>query len=131
MPYEWKDTAPDDTGAVSYQLRLWPYQSLPPKGFVWFIGLTAGFMALPVVAMLGTSVLWGLLPFGLMAIGGASGSTASGLKLTTVAVVVAAVVSALRGQPDTQIFGRRLAASLVYRAMAIIAVFMIDRKSVV
>ncbi|QIR85598.1 DUF2244 domain-containing protein [Paracoccus sp. AK26] len=70
MPYEWKDTAPDDTGAVSYQLRLWPYQSLPPKGFVWFIGLTAGFMALPVVAMLGTAVLWGLLPFVLLVIGG-------------------------------------------------------------
>jgi uncharacterized membrane protein len=70
MPYEWKDAAPDDTGAVSYQLRLWPYQSLPPKGFVWFIGLTAGFMALPVVAMLGTAVLWGLLPFVLLVIGG-------------------------------------------------------------
>ncbi|GHG26787.1 DUF2244 domain-containing protein [Paracoccus aerius] len=70
MPYEWKDTAPDDTGAVSYQLRLWPYQSLPPKGFVWFIGLTAGFMALPVVATLGTAVLWGLLPFVLLVIGG-------------------------------------------------------------
>ncbi|MFC3169895.1 DUF2244 domain-containing protein [Paracoccus fontiphilus] len=70
MPYEWNDTAPDHTGAVSYRLRLWPYQSLPRKGFVWFIGLTAGFMALPVVAMLGTSVLWGLLPFVLLVIGG-------------------------------------------------------------
>lgn len=70
MPYEWQDTAPDHPGAVSYRLRAWPYQSLPRHGFVWFIGLTAGFMALPVVAMLGTSVLWGLLPFGLLAIGG-------------------------------------------------------------
>lgn len=70
MPYEWQDTAPDDSGAVSYRLRLWPYQSLPRKGFVWFIGLTAGFMALPVVAMLGTAVLWGLLPFVLLVIGG-------------------------------------------------------------
>lgn len=70
MPYEWQDTAPDNTGALSYRLRLWPYQSLPRKGFVWFIGLTAGFMALPVVAMLGTAVLWGLLPFVLLVIGG-------------------------------------------------------------
>ena len=70
MPYEWNDTAPDDTGAASYRLRLWPYQSLPPRGFVWFIGLTAGFMALPVLAMLGTAVLWGLLPFLLLVIGG-------------------------------------------------------------
>ena len=70
MPYEWHDTAPDHTGAVSYRLRLWPYQSLPRKGFVWFIGLTAGFMALPVLAMLGTAVLWGLLPFALLVIAG-------------------------------------------------------------
>lgn len=70
MPYEWQDTAPDHTGALSYRLRLWPYQSLPPTGFVWFIGLTAGFMALPLVAMLGTAVVWGLLPFALIVIGG-------------------------------------------------------------
>ena len=70
MPYEWQDTAPDHSGALSYRLRLWPYQSLPRKGFVWFIGVTAAFMALPVVAMLGTAVLWGLLPFALLVIGG-------------------------------------------------------------
>ncbi|WP_295043173.1 DUF2244 domain-containing protein [uncultured Paracoccus sp.] len=70
MPYEWQDTAPDHSGALSYRLRLWPHRSLPRKGFVWFIGLTAGFMALPVLAMLGTAVLWGLLPFVLLVIGG-------------------------------------------------------------
>lgn len=70
MPYEWHDTAPDQTGAVSYRVTLWPYRSLPRRGFAWFIGLTAGFMALPVVAMLGTAVLWGLLPFMLLVIGG-------------------------------------------------------------
>lgn len=70
MPYEWQDTAPDRSGALSYRLRLWPYRSLPRAGFVWFIGLTAAFMALPVVAMLGTAVLWGLLPFVLLVIGG-------------------------------------------------------------
>lgn len=70
MPYEWHDTAPEDSGAVSYRLRLWPYQSLPRRGFVWFIGVTAALMALPVLAALGTSVLWGVLPFMLMTIGG-------------------------------------------------------------
>ncbi|TBN39979.1 DUF2244 domain-containing protein [Paracoccus subflavus] len=70
MPYEWQDMAPDHTGAVSYRVVLWPYRSLPRRGFVWFIGLTAGFMALPVVAMLGTAVLWGLLPFMLLVIAG-------------------------------------------------------------
>lgn len=64
MPYEWKSTAPDDdSGAVSYRLTLWPYRSLPQRGFVWFIGVTATLMALPLAAMLGTTIWWGLLPF--------------------------------------------------------------------
>ena len=60
MPYEWQDH-----GRV---LRAWPYRSLPRKGFVWFIGVTAGFLCLPLLAVLGTMVLWALLPFLLLAI---------------------------------------------------------------
>ncbi|WP_235931231.1 DUF2244 domain-containing protein [Paracoccus xiamenensis] len=51
-------------------LRAWPYRSLPRKGFVWFIGVTAGLSALPLIALLGRPVLWGLLPFMLAAIAG-------------------------------------------------------------
>ncbi|MBK4217074.1 DUF2244 domain-containing protein [Paracoccus caeni] len=69
MPYEWQiDTAPEDSGAVSYRLRLWPYQSLPATGFVWFIGITAGLLSLPMLAVVGTTALWGLLPFAGLAI---------------------------------------------------------------
>ncbi len=63
MPYEWNDAAPDASGAVLHRLRLWPYRSLPRRGFVWFIGVTAAMIALPVVAMLGRTALWGILPF--------------------------------------------------------------------
>lgn len=70
MPYEWTDTAPDISGAVSYRLEAWPYRSLPPRGFVWVIGLTAGALALPLLAMIGSAVLWGLLPFALLAVWG-------------------------------------------------------------
>lgn len=59
-----------------------------------------------------------------MLVGGASGSTAGGIKLTTIGVVVAAVVSTLRGQEETQIFGRRVPAPLVFRAMAVIAIML-------
>ena len=65
MPYLWNDTAPDDSGAVCHQLDLWPHHSLSVRGFVWVIGLTAAALALPLIAVLGTSVLWGLLPFAL------------------------------------------------------------------
>lgn len=67
MPYEWKNTsAPEDSGAVSFELKAWPFRSLPRRGFVWFIGVTAALIALPLIAVLGTMVLWGLLPFVLL-----------------------------------------------------------------
>ncbi|MBU3029488.1 DUF2244 domain-containing protein [Paracoccus marinaquae] len=68
MPYEWHDTAPEDSGAVSHRLRVWPHRSLPARGFVWFISLTAGFLTLPLLAVLGTMVLWAILPFVALAI---------------------------------------------------------------
>ncbi len=58
MPYEWTDTP---QGAR--RLSLWPYRSLPRRGFVVFIGATAALIALPLVAVLGSVVFWGLLPF--------------------------------------------------------------------
>ncbi len=64
MPYEW--ITPTTPGAPK-ELHLWPYRSLPKKGFVIFIGATAAVVLLPLIAVLGTPILWGLLPF----IGGA------------------------------------------------------------
>lgn len=70
MPYEWTNAAPDSSGAVLRRLVLWPHRSLPPRGFAWFIAVTVGFVSLPLLAVLGTAVLWGLLPFMVMAVGG-------------------------------------------------------------
>lgn len=64
MPYEWRSTDTEN----GQTLTLWPHCSLAPVGFVWFIGLTAALMALPVLATIGTAVLWGVLPFVLTAI---------------------------------------------------------------
>ncbi|MCV2882543.1 DUF2244 domain-containing protein [Actibacterium sp. XHP0104] len=50
-------------------LHLWPYRSLPRRGFVIFIGATFALLSLPLIAALGTPVLWGLLPFVLGAVG--------------------------------------------------------------
>lgn len=68
-----------------------------------------------------TVFLW----IGMMMIGGASGSTAGGIKLATAAVVFVAVVNTLRGETQTQIFKRRIPTFLVFRAMAIIAVYVL------
>lgn len=45
------------------KLRLTPHKSLTPEGFVWFIGVTATLIFMPLLSVLGTSVFWGLLPF--------------------------------------------------------------------
>lgn len=70
MPYRWldDDTAPEQSGAVSYRLEAWPYRSLPIRGFVWIIALTAGALLLPLLAVLGSPVLWGILPFAGLAV---------------------------------------------------------------
>lgn len=64
------------------------------------------------------------LTIGLMLVGGASGSTAGGIKLATMAVLALAVMSTVRGQHETQAFGRRIATPLVFRAMAVMALFL-------
>lgn len=81
MPREWvskPETAPERSGAFLFaagdppaaRLRLWPHRSLTAEGFVWFIGGTAALIALPLIAVLGTPVLWGLLPFLVLAVAG-------------------------------------------------------------
>lgn len=71
MPYIWKNPqkSPDSRKNVR-ELHLWPHQSLPPRGYAWFIGLTFAMILLPLSAVLGTVVLWGLLPFLMAAIAG-------------------------------------------------------------
>jgi len=69
MPYEWLPPANSAAGP-HIRLHLWPYRSLPRRGMVWFIGGTAGLMAVPLLAIIGSPVLWGLLPFGLITVAG-------------------------------------------------------------
>jgi trk system potassium uptake protein len=60
-----------------------------------------------------------------MFIGGASGSTSGGVRLNTVGVVLAAVASTLRGNAEIQIWGRRIATPLIFRAVTVIALFLL------
>lgn len=59
MPYEWipaTDTQPE-------RLHLWPYRSLTRRGFVWFMGVTCALVALPMLSVIGSPVLWFVLGF--------------------------------------------------------------------
>lgn len=62
MPYELQQTG------NNWQLRLWPHNALAPRGFAAVIGASAGVLALPLLAVLGNAVLWGILPFALLAL---------------------------------------------------------------
>lgn len=68
MPYEW--TRPEVSGDAPAELHLWPYRSLGPRGFAVFIGATVAMLAVPLLAVLGTAILWVLLAFMIAAVAG-------------------------------------------------------------
>lgn len=77
---------------------------------------TAGFNSVDTGAMntgtlLGTDVL--------MFIGGGSAGTAGGIKVGTFAVLLLAIVAELRGDPDVNLFDRRLSATTIRQALAV------------
>ncbi|MFC4321961.1 TrkH family potassium uptake protein [Litchfieldia salsa] len=55
----------------------------------------------------------------LMFIGGGSGGTAGGIKVTTVAIIFLAIWALIRGKEDVNTMGRRLPKDIIYRAFAI------------
>lgn len=66
MPYAW--TTPPTENAERAAMRLWPHRSLPPEGFGAVILGAFTLILIPVLSVLGTPILWGLLPFVLGAI---------------------------------------------------------------
>ncbi|PKB58804.1 MAG: hypothetical protein BZY83_05160 [SAR202 cluster bacterium Casp-Chloro-G2] len=56
---------------------------------------------------------------GLMFIGGSAGSVAGGIKVSTFAVLMAAVISSLRGRPHAEAFGREIPQSQLHRALTV------------
>lgn len=78
---------------------------------------TAGFTALNTTAFLDASLF---VVMALMFIGGASGSTAGGIKVNTFSVLGVVIASSVRGRPSAEAFGRRIPHAVVYRALAVV-----------
>ena len=55
----------------------------------------------------------------LMFIGAAPGSTAGGIKITTLAILIMTIISVIKGREDTQIFGHLVPKKVVYKTMAV------------
>lgn len=88
----------------------------------WFMSVTprtAGFNSVSTTEMAPASRFITML---LMFIGGSPGSTAGGIKTTTFGIVIFTILSVLKGREDTEIFGKRLSKSTVYKAVAVFAI---------
>ncbi len=83
---------------------------------------TAGFNTVDITAMSDSSKAVLIL---LMFVGGSPGSTAGGIKTVTLAVVVLAVVAALRKRGEVELFKRSIRVVVVGRAITVVVLFLV------
>ncbi len=79
-------------------------------------GRTAGFSSLPFNLINSSTLIWCST---LMFIGGASASTAGGIKVNTFMVIFAFIKSTITGSSNTSIFGRKIPDEQVKRCITI------------
>lgn len=80
---------------------------------------TAGFNSIDLSLMNDSSKL---LTTGLMFIGGSPGSTAGGIKTTTIAVVILLIVSVVKGRDDVECYKKRISKDNVNRALTVLGI---------
>lgn len=90
------------------------FQSVTPR--------TAGFNTADLTVMTG---IGRALIICLMIIGGSPGSTAGGMKTTTFAVLIANAVSVFQRKEETELFGRRIAGSVLRNAATILMLYLV------
>ena len=101
-------------GGLPYNQRFLAslFQAVTPR--------TAGFNTTDYNNFSGTGIVMTII---LMLIGGAPGSTAGGMKITTVAILFFTMISVFRREKSPAVFRRRITQEAIYGA---IAVFMLD-----
>lgn len=78
---------------------------------------TAGFASFSTANMTDYALFFTML---LMFIGGASGSTAGGIKVNTFGMIIATIWDSLRGKEYPGVFGREFINQQIFRALAVI-----------
>lgn len=109
---EWNSAMADTPAATKPLQALFQSVSARTAGFA-----TTDFSTATSI----TTFVW--LP--LMFIGGASGSTAGGIKLATIAVILIAVLSEARGKTHPEAFKRRIPIPVILRAMTVATLFIL------
>ena len=92
------------------------YEKIMTSYFSGVTPRTAGFNVVDYGAMEDPTLLFTML---LMFIGAGSASTASGIKLTTLIVVILATLAFLRSREEPDIFGRSIRIETIIRSLAI------------
>lgn len=100
-------------GTVGQRLLDAFFQTVTPR--------TAGFNTVNLAAMQGASRAIMVV---LMLVGGASGSTAGGMKMNTVGVLFANVGAIFRRRNEVEAFGRRIDPATVRQAAAIVTMYL-------
>lgn len=105
----------DEFSALPLGERVWMslFQSVTPR--------TAGFNTADLVAL---SDLGLALTIVLMLIGGSPGSTAGGMKTTTVAVLFANAIAVFKRRDESRFFGRRISVKAACDAAAILLLYV-------
>lgn len=110
---EFSNAATLGTLAPPQKLLVSFFQSVTPR--------TAGFSAINISKMIGPSLFFTMF---LMFVGGASGSTAGGVKVNTFGVLISAAFSSIRGNEHPVAFGRELMPRNVHRALALVIFYL-------
>lgn len=106
---EWSRTATYGSLGTSGKLMAAVFAGVMPR--------SGGFTTVDVSQMHEAS--W-LITDALMFVGGGSASTAGGIKVTTLAVMILAIVAEARGDRDVEAFGRRVPPATVRLAVAVV-----------
>ncbi len=80
---------------------------------------TAGFNSIPTSAMSTAGIFLTIL---LMFVGGSPGSTAGGVKTTSLGVLIMTILSVIKGKEDTEIFKKRISKDTIYKSFTIVTI---------
>jgi trk system potassium uptake protein TrkH len=103
-------------GLPSWGQKLWAawFQAVTPR--------SAGYNTLDIGALLPSTAFFMI---GLMFVGGGSGSTAGGIKLSTFLVVLLATWAFLRKKERPVVFGRSIPLDIIRKSLAIIVISLL------
>ncbi|MBP1924193.1 trk system potassium uptake protein TrkH [Sedimentibacter acidaminivorans] len=90
------------------------FQSVVPR--------TAGFNSLDIASLRIPTVVLMLI---FMFVGGSSGSTAGGVKITTVGVIIISIYNFVRGKRDVEVFMKRIEYTTIIKAVSIVGIGML------